>query len=170
MAELTIRAATPDDAPDIARLCRAYRDLLKVRSRGLPPLVDTYYSADTYGALIDDLPRIHARPGGDILLAVLDGAVVGCAMYYPLDTPGLTEIKRVYVDPVARRTGAGRALMRAAMDGARDDGYRRAVLDTIAPLTEAIALYGRLGFVPCAPFYEPDPEFMPHLRFFEYHL
>jgi len=170
MAELTIRAATPDDAPDIARLCWAYRDLLKVRSRGLPPLVDTYYSADSYDALIDDLPRIHARPRGDMVLAVLGGTVVGCAMYYPLATPGVTEIKRVYVDPVVRGTGAGRALMLAAMRRARDDGYRRAVLDTIAPLTEAIALYERLGFVPCAPFYDPDPEFAPHLRFFEYHL
>ena len=132
--------------------------------------MDTYYSADIYPALIADLPRIHARPRGDILLATLGTQVVGCAMYYPLSEPGVTEIKRVYVDDAARGAGAGRALMRAAMKGARSDGYTRVVLDTIAPLTEAIALYDALGFAPCAPFYEVDPAFAPHLRFFDHPL
>ncbi|MEM6372902.1 MAG: GNAT family N-acetyltransferase [Pseudomonadota bacterium] len=170
MTDLTIRPGVPADIKDIARLCWAYRALLVARSTDMPPIVDRYYAADTYEAMIADLPRIHARPKGDILLAELDGAVVGCAMYYPLATPGETEIKRVYVDPAARGTGAGRALMQAAMEGARRDGYDRAVLDTIAPLTEAIALYHRLGFQPCAPFYEPDPEFAPFLRFFDHPL
>ncbi|MEO0746666.1 MAG: hypothetical protein AAFY49_15075 [Pseudomonadota bacterium] len=53
------------------------------------------------------------------------------------------------------------------MRRAAADGYGRMVLDTIAPLTEAIALYERLGFAPCAPFYNPDPAFAPHLRFFD---
>lgn len=91
-------------------------------------------------------------------------------MYYPLDTPGVTEIKRVFVDPIARGLGAGRALMREGMERARADGYTRMVLDTIVPLTEAIALYEALGFKPCTPFYEPDPAFAPHLRFFDFDL
>ncbi|WP_299282026.1 GNAT family N-acetyltransferase [uncultured Tateyamaria sp.] len=167
---ISIRSATFADAPTIARLCWAYRDLLAERARDIPGIVDTYYGADSYAALIDDLPRIHARPKGDILLAEADGTVVGCAMYYPLAAHGVTEIKRVFVDPAARGTGAGRALLQAALEGARGDGYTRAVLDTIAPLTEAIALYDRMGFAPCAPFYEPDPDFAPHLRFFDHPL
>ncbi|MFL4471333.1 GNAT family N-acetyltransferase [Tateyamaria armeniaca] len=167
---VTIRRATASDNDEIARLCWAYRALLVERSKGLPPVVDAYYATDSYGAMIADLPRIHARPKGDILLAMLEGNVVGCAMYYPLKTPGDTEIKRVFVDPVARGTGAGRALMEAAIQGAHTDGYTRAVLDTIAPLREAITLYERLGFRPCAPFYDPDPDFAPHLRFFEHPL
>lgn len=170
MPKPTIRSATPADAGEIARLCWAYRDVLIARSTGLPPMVDAYYAADSFDAMIAGLPRVHARPGGYILLAILDGSVVGCAMYYPLSTPGDTEIKRVYVEPGARGTGAGRALMQGALEGARTDGYTRAVLDTIAPLREAIALYERLGFQPCAPFYDPDPVFAPHLRFFEYPL
>ena len=165
-----IRRATPDDADDLARLCWAYRDLLLSRSADLPPMVETYYAKDTYAALIADLPRIHARPKGDILIATLDGAAVGCAMYYPLKEAGTTEIKRVFVDPAARGTGAGSALMQTAMERARRDGYTRMVLDTIAPLTEAIALYNQLGFQPCAPFYEPEPDFVPYLRFFDHPL
>lgn len=170
MTEISIRPATPADAQDIARLCWAYRDVLVERSEGLPPMVETYYAADSYAAMIADLPRIHARPKGDILLATLDNAVVGCAMYYPLVEPGVAEIKRVYVDPAARGTGAGRALMVKGMARARADGYTRMVLDTISPLTEAIALYERLGFTPCDPFYEPDPVFLPWLRFFDHPL
>ena len=165
-----IRSATSDDMARVGALCWSYRDLLLERSAGLPPLVDTYYAADTYTDLIDDLPRIHARPKGDILLAVLNDAVIGCAMYYPLAEIGTCEIKRVFVDPAGRGTGAGRALMVAAMDGARADGYTRVVLDTIAPLKEAIGLYERLGFKPCAPFYEPEPAFEPYLRFFDHPL
>ncbi|WP_299150052.1 GNAT family N-acetyltransferase [uncultured Tateyamaria sp.] len=167
---ISIRSADPNDAPTIARLCWAYRDLLVDRARDIPGIVDTYYGADNYAALIDDLLRIHARPTGDILLAEASGIIVGCAMYYPLTAQGVTEIKRVFVDPAARGTGAGRILLQATLDGARRDGYTRAVLDTIAPLTEAIALYDRMGFAPCPPFYDPDPDFAPHLRFFDHPL
>ena len=167
---LLVRTGTPSDAADVARLCWAYRDILLERSAGLPPVLEAYCAADNYAALIDDLPRIHARPGGEILLVERNGCVVGCAMYYPLEIPGVTEIKRVFVDPDARRSGAGRALMQAGMAHAAADGYSRMVLDTIAPLTEAILLYERLGFTPCAPFYDPDPEFAPFLRFFDHPL
>ncbi|WP_299591944.1 GNAT family N-acetyltransferase [uncultured Tateyamaria sp.] len=167
---LTIRSAHPADMEDVARLCWAYRDLLIERSVDLPQMVEAYYAKDSYAALIADLPRIHARPKGDILVATLGDQTVGCAMYYPLPAPATTEIKRVYVAPSARGTGAGRALMQDAMSRAKSDGYGRVVLDTMSRLTEAIALYERLGFRPCTPYYEADPAFIPHLRFFEHPL
>ncbi|MEM8654638.1 MAG: GNAT family N-acetyltransferase [Pseudomonadota bacterium] len=170
MTDLTIRSAKPTDMDDIARLCWAYRALLIEREAGLPPMTAAFYPEDTYRALINDLPRIHARPSGDILVAELNSAVVGCAMYYPLKLEGVTEIKRVYVDPVARGTGAGRRLIEEAMARARADGYVRMVLDTMAPLTEAIALYKRMGFRPCDPYYEVPPQFLPHLRYFDHPL
>jgi len=166
----TIRAATPADMEDVARLCWAYRALLIEREAGLPPMTAAFYPEDTYRTLIEDLPRIHARPRGDILVADLDGTVIGCAMYYPLALDGVTEIKRVYVDPAARGTGAGRRLIEDAMARARADGYTRMVLDTMAPLTEAIALYQRLGFAPCDPYYDVPPDFLPHLRYFDHPL
>lgn len=162
-----IRSAHTSDMDDVARLCWAYRDLLIERAADLPQMVEAYYARDSYAALIADLPHIHARPKGDILVAVHDDQIVGCAMYYPLAEPGTTEIKRVYVDPSARGTGAGRALIRDCMARAKTDGYTRVVLDTMNGLTEAIALYERLGFQPCAPYYAADPDFLPYLRFFD---
>ena len=170
MTDLRIRPAASADMNDVARLCWSYRDVLVERSKGLPPMVEAYYAKDTYAALIADLPRIHARPKGNILIAVLGDTTVGCAMYYPLAEPGTTEVKRLYVDPVARGTGAGRKLLQAAMEHAKSDGYDRMVLDTISPLTEAIALYDRIGFKPCAPYYDPDPAFVAYLRFFDHPL
>lgn len=172
MTDLTIRPATPDDMNDVARLCWDYRALLVEReaSAGLPAMTAAFYPTDTYHTLIEDLPRIHARPRGDILLAEMDGTVTGCAMYYPLALDGVTEIKRVYVDPKARGTGAGRQLIEDAIARARADGYNRMVLDTMAPLTEAITLYTRMGFTPCAPYYDVPPAFLPHLRYFEHPL
>ncbi|MEL6464516.1 MAG: GNAT family N-acetyltransferase [Pseudomonadota bacterium] len=170
MTDLTIRSATPADTDDVARLCWAYRTLLIEREAGLPPMTAAFYPENAYRMLIADLPRIHARPQGDILLADRDGTIVGCAMYYPLARDGVTEIKRVYVDPTARGTGAGRRLIETAMTRARADGYARMVLDTMAPLTEAIALYTRLGFQPCDPYYDVPPHFLPHLRFFDHPL
>ena len=152
---------------DIARLCWGYRALLSERAAAIPGIVERYYAEADYARMIDDLPRVHARPRGDMLLAVAGGRAVGCAMYYPLGPEGVTEIKRVFVDPAARGLGAGRALMVDAMHRAAADGYARMVPDTIAPLTEAIALYKRVGFAPCPPFYEPDPAYVPHLRFFD---
>lgn len=169
---MIIRPATTTDMDAVARLCWAYRDLLSTReaAAGLPAMAAAFYPTDRYQQLIDDLPRIHARPHGDILVADADGMLVGCAMYYPLGPPGVTELKRVYVAPAARGTGTGRRLIEEVIDRARTDGYTRMVLDTIAPLAEAIALYGRIGFAPCAPYYEISAEFRPHLRYFDYSL
>ena len=164
---MQVRPFTPDDQPELARLCWAYRDLLVERTKAVPGLIDTYYSQDDYTHLIAELPRIHARPRGDILLAEHAGAVVGCGMYYPLEQPGLCEIKRVFVDPSARGLGAASAIFDAAMAGAKADGYERMILDTMIELTEAIALYEKLGFAPCDAFYDLDPRFKDVIRFFD---
>lgn len=163
---MQIRPYTPSDHADLTRLIWAYRDLLVHRTAAVPGIVDTYYAKPDYARLIEDLPRIHARPKGEILVAEHAGRVIGCGMYYPLAEPGLCEIKRVYVDPVARGLGAGRAIMSAGIVGARQDGYQRMVLDTMIDLTEAIALYKSLGFQPAPPFYDLDPRFKDAILFF----
>lgn len=151
----------------VARLCWAYRDLLISRADGVVAhMVEHYYAETKYADVIADLPRIHARPRGDIRVAELDGAVVGCAMYYPI-SDDTCEIKRVFVDTDVRGAGAGRALMLDGMAQAKTDGYARMVLDTMVRLNEAIALYESVGFAPCAPFYEPVPDFLPYLRFYD---
>lgn len=160
------RADWDRDGTAIRDLCWAYRDLLSQRMTAFPDLLELYYARETYAALLDTLPSIHARPRGDILVAEQDGAVIGCAMYYPLKLDGVCEIKRVFVDPKARGQSAGRKLMQAGMERARRDGHTRMVLDTMIALTEAIALYEALGFTPADPLYDVAPEAAPVIRFF----
>ena len=159
------RLAGPGDMAAVRDLCRAYRDVLIARSRDVPAFVETYYGAEAFERLLEDLPRLHAPPEGAVFVAEARDRVVGCAMIHRV-APGVAEIKRVYVDPDARGTGAGRLLFEAAMAEARGRGYARMVLDTFHTLTEAIALYGKLGFEPIPPFYDPDPDLLPYLRFY----
>lgn len=165
--DLTFRSADwSRDGAAVQALCWAYRDLLESRMGRFPGLLDRYYAKPDYAALMERLPEIHARPTGDILLAEAGGQTVGCAMYYPLNQPGLTEIKRVFVAPEARGMSAGRRLIEATMDAARTDGYTRMVLDTMVDLNEAISLYEKMGFTTAEPFYDISPEAAPAIRFF----
>lgn len=164
---LTIRRADwAQDGPAIVALCWAYRDLLETRMAGFPGLLERYYAKPDYVALMGELPKIHARPKGDILVATRGPDVLGCAMYYPLAMPGLCEIKRIFVAPKARRLSAARHLIEAAERCAAADGHRRMVLDTTVGLYEAIALYEKLGYTPTDPFYDLAPEAAPAIRFF----
>jgi len=170
MTTLTVRPIDLNhEAPALAKLCWDYRDLLMTRTVHVPDIMERYYSQSDYAALIEQLPDIHARPKGDILVADLDGTPVGCAMYY-LHGTGSCEIKRIFVDQSARGYGAGEKLVRTAMTRAKSDGHDHMVLDTVHTLTEAIALYQRVGFVPAKPFYEPDPAYIDTLRFFDIQL
>ena len=120
--------------------------------------------------LMQDLPQLHARPRGIILLARdPHGTPVGCGMTHPLDDTSV-EVKRVFVDPAARGTGLGKTLCLALIDQARADGYARVLLDTSRSLPAAGPLYLALGFAERGP-YQPIPDSaLPHLRFFEFTL
>lgn len=101
------------------------------------------------------LPGDYAPPGGVLLLAVVDGTPAGCVGVRRLDA-ACCEMKRLYVNPAARRCGAGRALAGQAMAHARALGYSRMRLDTLPSMHEAQALYERLGFRD-VPAYRPNP-------------
>jgi ribosomal protein S18 acetylase RimI-like enzyme len=64
------------------------------------------------------------------------------------------EVKRLYVQPARRGEGWGGRLARRIVAEARAIGYRELKLDTLAWMTEARALYARLGFRECAPYYD----------------
>lgn len=163
---LTLRQPeTEADHAATRQLCRLYRDSLARRATACPAIVENYYEEAAYEALLTQLPQKHARPDGAMFLALLDDDPVGCGMTHRIDST-TCEIKRVYVTPAARGHGAARAIVHAAMDQARADGYATMVLDTMAWLSEAIALYRKLGFAEAPPFYTPDPAFAPHIRFF----
>lgn len=84
-------------------------------------------------------------PGGVFLVARIDDKPVGCGAVRKLD-PTTGEIKRMWVDPAARRLGVGRGLLGALEDAATAFGYASVRLDTSAHLPEALALYRSLGY------------------------
>jgi putative acetyltransferase len=106
----------------------------------------------TSAADIATLPHPFTPPRGGLLLAFDEGDAVGCGGWIPTAEPSVTELKRVYVRPVARGRGVGEALMLELMARAGTLGFRRAILDTARDLVAAQALYRRLGFAEIAQF------------------
>jgi ribosomal protein S18 acetylase RimI-like enzyme len=102
-----------------------------------------------FDAELAELPGDYAPPNGLMLLArQADGPeLLGCVAVRPVPgSPGLCEMKRLFVRPAGRGSGLGRKLAVAAMTEARRLGHRRMCLDTLPSMTAAQALYRALGF------------------------
>ena len=112
------------------------------------------------------LPGKYAPPEGRLLLALDREAVAGCVALRQID-PQTAEMKRLYVRPAFRKRGTGRMLAQAVIESARQVGYARMRLDTLAIMKEAISLYQSLGFHSIPPYYD-NPS--PSVKFFELEL
>ena len=99
------------------------------------------------------LPGKYARPGGVVLIA-WDGTDAAGAVAYRMVEPGVCEMKRLYVRPAFRGRDIGRELAEELIDDARRQGYRTMLLDTLASMQSARALYRALGFRPVEAYYE----------------
>jgi len=98
-----------------------------------------------FAAEVMGLPGDYAPPRGRLLLARVDGAVAGCIALRRLDDD-VCEMKRLFVRPAFRNSGAGRQLAERVIADARSVGYRRMYLDTLPSMDRAQSLYERLGF------------------------
>jgi len=99
------------------------------------------------------LPGKYARPTGVVLIAQ-DGEQAAGTIAYRMVEPGVAEMKRLYVRPGWRGSGLGRELANELIEDARAQGYRTMLLDTLASMGAARALYRDLGFAPVAPYYD----------------
>ena len=64
------------------------------------------------------------------------------------------EMKRLFVSPDYRGTGAGRLLALTVMAKAKALGYRAIRLDTVPSMAAAIQIYESLGFQSIEPYCE----------------
>ncbi len=139
-------------APDGAEGWQAVREILREYSQSLA--VDLSFQG--FEAELQQLPGQYERPGGLMLLALVDGALAGCGAFRNLpdsDYPNACEMKRLYVRPAFRRFGLGRTLAQALIDRATEAGYSAMLLDTLDDMEAARGLYESLGFVEVPPFY-----------------
>jgi ribosomal protein S18 acetylase RimI-like enzyme len=117
---------------------------------------------------VASLPGAYAPPSGRLLLLFRAPSIepAGCVALRKLDD-STCEMKRLYLRPQFRGSGAGRALAEAVIRGAREIGYRQMRLDTLPRMLGAQALYRSLGFREIAPYcFNP----IPGTRYFEIDL
>ncbi len=96
--------------------------------------------------------------GAALVVARANGDAIGCGALRPRGDL-IAEVKRVYVRPAARRTGAARAIMATLEQLARDRGFNEIWLETGLRQPAALALYESLGYTRIAAFgdYMDDP-------------
>lgn len=146
-----IPAHTPAWLDEVRALFSEYADAIRI---------DLCFQNFTHE--LATLPGAYTPPRGRLLLARHEKVIAACAALRPIDA-ATCEMKRLYVRPAYRRRGIARRLSVTLLAAARDIGYRRVRLDTLASMTEAIALYRSLGFVETAPYYSnplPGATFM----------
>lgn len=137
--DVTMRAAAAADLPAILRLL-ADDPLGKNRETA----VDAPYQAA--------FAAIAADPNQEVMVAELDGWVVGCFQLSFI--PGLSrrgawraQIESVRIDSALRGRGAGQAMMEWAIARARARGCALVQLTTDKRRPNAHRFYARLGFV-----------------------
>lgn len=152
MSETTALAAT--GPPTIGLAGAADMDAVRALFRAYAMSVDAPACFATFEHELADLPGDCAAPLGGILLArgAADGLPLGVVAFRPL-TPGIAEMRRLFVSPDARGLGIGRALVEAALRQAATCGHRTLRLSTLpAEMPVADALYRALGFRVIPPY------------------
>lgn len=137
--EIAFRRATrADSAAAMELVDRALRDygLWAVPEGGDIDLTDVEQHYDARGGCFELIER-----GGE-LLGVIGWRPAGGA------GSGVIELKKLYLAAGARGHGLGRRAIERVIAAARAAGAHAIVLETADRLTEANALYRRLGFVP----------------------
>ncbi|MFD3539344.1 GNAT family N-acetyltransferase [Streptomyces sp. NPDC058662] len=135
---------------DATRLRRAY--YAEVAGRYWKRAVS---EAEVDQGLLDFPDDALVPPTGRFLVGRLGGEPLACGGIRLLD-PSTAELTRVYVDPRARGTGGGAALLAALEDEGRALGAERVRLDTRSDLVEARSLYARHGYAEI-PAYSAGP-------------
>lgn len=129
--DLSIRIATPEDAPDLARLNAAFNCVQEPPERLAARMVD---------------PKCVETP----IIAEIEGRAVGfaCLRLVPALCYESTyaELTELFVEEARRRQGVGRALVTYAERLARDSGAEKLALLTGFANAQGQAFYRALGY------------------------
>jgi DNA-binding MarR family transcriptional regulator/N-acetylglutamate synthase-like GNAT family acetyltransferase len=138
-ADLLVRAATvdvaevePTTAPARAAVGRYFAE------------IHERFGFDATGLDEKDAEQLRA-PSGAFLLASSDGDPVACGGLQTI-TPGIGEIKRMWVHPQWRGAGLGSRVLHRLEERSRQLRHRAVRLDTNGTLSEAIAMYEGAGY------------------------
>lgn len=137
-----VQAATPAQIEEARKLFREYQAWL-----GLD------LEFQDFETELAELPGKYALPSGCLLLATESEKVFGCAALRRIDDE-VCEMKRLFVRPSAQGRGVGKILVNEVFKKARNIGYRKMRLDTLAPqMQNAVALYRAVGFQEIPAYY-----------------
>ena len=117
--------------------------------RELNDLLDSQYPGRVHKPGSVTTPDEMVAPHGAFLVGYEDGRPVAGGGLRRLED-GVCEIKRMYVVPDARSRGAGRALLAALEDTARELGYARVRLDAGPAQVHSRELFSKAGYVEIA--------------------
>jgi GNAT superfamily N-acetyltransferase len=141
-AEVTIRSFAEQDAAQVRELFITVNRLLS------PPDLRDAFEVYIERALAEEIDRISAyydeRDGG-FWVAVKGDKVVGTFGLERASDDAM-ELRRMYVDPSARRQGIARRMLQFAEDECRNRNVPRLQLSTLKIQQAALALYRNAGY------------------------
>jgi GNAT superfamily N-acetyltransferase len=141
-AETAIRPFREEDAPAVRALFIAVNRLLSP-----PPMRDALeaYIARSLTEEMDRVVAYYGERGGGFWVALREEKVIGM---FGLESvaPDAMELRRMYVDPSARRSGIARLMLQFAEAECHRLGVRRLELSTSELQPAALELYRHAGY------------------------
>jgi len=135
-----IRVRTDEELKKAEELFREYADNLEID-----------LGFQNFDEEVENLPGRYAPPDGELLLAVYENAIAGCAAVRKIDED-VCELKRLYVRNEFRGKKIGKKLLKEIIKTAIKIGYKRMRLDTLPIMKSAIQLYKSVGFKEIKPY------------------
>jgi putative acetyltransferase len=142
VSEVAIRPFADDDAPQVRELFILINRLLS------PPDLRDAFEAYIERALAEEIDRItayYSQRHGGFWVAIQKDKVVG-TFGLERSSPDSMELRRMYVDPGARRHGIARQMLRFAEDECRRRKIFRLELSTSEVQEAALSFYRNSGY------------------------
>jgi putative acetyltransferase len=134
----TIRLIQQSDDADLGKLIKSVLAEFKANKPGT-----AYFDEST-----DHLSTVFENPKSAYWVIEEEEKIIGGAGIFPTDglPPNTCELVKIYLYPVARGKGLGKALMNICFEKAKALGYENIYLESMPELNQAITMYEKMGF------------------------